>query len=152
PLPSDCSALPRLDPATGEGARGLSISCGQHSRRVGNAVVALVAASVALLALAMASYPGGTSLDRGARGHDLWRNFLCDLTAPVALNGEANSGGAALASLALLCLGLALGLFWWHLSALVVRGDRMRRAVRTAGLISSLALIVLPLTRWSLLL
>lgn len=119
---------------------------------MGNAVVALVAASVALLALAMASYPGGTSLDRGARGHDLWRNFLCDLTAPVALNGEANSGGAALASLALLCLGLALGLFWWHLSALVVRGDRMRRAVRTAGLISSLALIVLPLTRWSLLL
>ena len=125
---------------------------GQHPRRVGNAVLALVAASVTLLGLAIAGYPGGTSFDRGTRGHDVWRNFLCDLTAPVALNGIANPQGAAVASLALLCLGLALALFWWHLSALAVPSVRKRQVVRMAGLVSSFALIALPLTRWPLLL
>jgi len=102
--------------------------------------------------LAIAGYPGGTSFDRGATGHDVWRNFLCDLTAPVALNGAANSQGAALASLALWCLGLALALFWWHLSALVVPSPLARRVVRSAGVVSSLALMALPLTRWPVLL
>ena len=125
---------------------------GQHPRRAGNAILALVVVSVALLSLAIAGYPGGTSFDRGARGHDVWRNFVCDLTAPVALNGVANPQGAALASLALLGLGVALALFWWHLSALAVPSVRTRRVVRVAGLVSSLALIALPFTRWPLLL
>ena len=115
---------------------------GQHPRRAGNAILALVVVSVALLSLAIAGYPGGTSFDRGARGHDVWRNFVCDLTAPVALNGVANPQGAALASLALLGLGVALALFWWHLSALAVPSVRTRRVVRVAGLVSSLALIM----------
>jgi hypothetical protein len=103
---------------------------------------------VVLLVLAIANYPGGTSFDRSAPGHDLLRNFLCDLTAPVALNGAANATGATLASLAILLLGVALVLFWWNLAG-VAFAHRARRVVRATGTVSSIAMITLPLTRWA---
>jgi hypothetical protein len=111
-------------------------------------VLGLIAASIALLVSAIASYPGGTSFDRSAPGHDLLRNFLCDLTAPVALNGAANTRGAALASLAIVLLGLALVLFWWTLAGLAFAGQA-RGVVRATGVFSSIALMTLPLTRWA---
>lgn len=112
-------------------------------------MLGLIGASIALLVSAIASYPGGTSFDRSAPGHDLLRNFLCDLTAPVALNGAANSRGAALASLAIVLLGLALVLFWWTLAGLAFGGARARSVVRATGVASSIALMTLPLTRWA---
>ncbi len=111
-------------------------------------MLGLIGASVVLLVLAIASYPGGTSFDRSAPGHDLLRNFLCDLTAPVALNGAANPRGATLASLAILLLGVALILFWWTLAG-VALAHRSRSVVRATGAISSIAMMTLPLTRWA---
>src|SRR5260370_5416135 len=122
-------------------ARGgrVGVAVGEHQlRAVGTAVLGLIGASVVLLVLAIASYPGGTSFDRSAPGHDLLRNFLCDLTAPVALNGAANPRGATLASLAILLLGVALILFWWTLAG-VALSDLARSLVRSSAAICSIA-------------
>lgn len=76
-----------------------------------------VAASILIFLLgmgvAMGAYPGGTWCDRGAPGHDFFRNFFCDLLHDVALDGRPNAVGAGASRAAMLALlGGLLGAFW----------------------------------------
>lgn len=61
-----------------------------------------------LAVIAMVRYPGGTFRDHSTRGYSLTHNFLSDLGATVAHNGQPNGLGTALfiASLAILVIGL----------------------------------------------
>ncbi len=110
-------------------------------------LLAAMGAGVVLLGAAMAVYPGGTAMDRGALEHSFWRNFLCDLTEAVAVNGSPNPLGARLARGALAAFGVALACFWWLLpSALDRRGGRaLTLSIRGLGTVSVLALVAVPL-------
>ena len=117
-----------------------------------------MAVFVVLIAISMASYPGGTWMDPHAAGHDLLRNFLCDLVGPVALNGEPNRLGSVAAPVAMVVLAGGLGLAWWLLprffpslgasSTTSSRPARLRLtvAIRCCGLVSVLGLVAVPLT------
>jgi hypothetical protein len=109
-------------------------------------VLAASALGVALLAIAMNVYPGGTALDPRAPGHSFWLNFLCDLTAPAARNGVANPVGSLAARAAMLSLSLALGVTWWLEPARLDGRPRARVAIRVAGSLCVASLLVVPLT------
>jgi hypothetical membrane protein len=65
-----------------------------------------IAATLAVIA--MVRYPGGTFRDHSTHGYSLSHNFLSDLGATVAHNGQPNGAGTVLfiASLAILVFGL----------------------------------------------
>lgn len=83
-----------------------------RQRLLALAVVPPLLVFVALMAAAMASYPGGTWEERSAQGHSQLRNFLCDLTRPVALNGQPNALGARCADFGLMAYVVALAPFF----------------------------------------
>jgi hypothetical protein len=91
---------------------------------------------VALVAAAMALYPGGTYFDPQARGHRFFENFLCDLTRETAHDGERNPG-APLARLSMVVFGVAAAAFTRLL------GDRMPSHPARAKAIARLGLVSL---------
>ncbi len=84
----------------------------------------------ALIGMAMSAYPGGTWEEPSAPGHSQVRNFLCDLTRPIALNGVPNESGARSAELGLLAYAVALIPFFLILPA--VFPDRRRTGLLAA--------------------
>jgi hypothetical protein len=114
------------------------------------AVLVSVATFITLQIAAMALYPGGTWMDRSARGHDWLRNFFCDLSAGVALNGAPNPG-AGPATAAVLALSAGLFAFWLIVPQLFARRARLGALVRPLGLLSAAVLPLVPLlssARW----
>lgn len=110
-------------------------------------VIASVVVFVVTIAVSMASYPGGNQLDRGAHGHDLWRNFLCDLIAPVSIGGAPNPVAATLAPIGMFALVVGLAAVWMVLLPHAFPGERTLGAVvRVAGALSTLGLVAVPLT------
>src|SRR5688572_11608153 len=97
-----------------------------------------VALFVALIGRAIALYPGGTWFDPGAVGHDPFRNFLCDLTQPVALNGMVNPG-ARWAGAGMIALDVGLLLVW--LAVPLLAPSRLGRALRMMGVLSFLGIV-----------
>jgi hypothetical protein len=105
------------------------------SERIASAAIfASVAGFVGLTVPAMLAYPGGTVWDRTTRGSDFWLNYLSDLQRSVALNGEPNARGSALAQAAMLVLALGLAHAWWLATRLFPRHRCLGRAVHVSGL------------------
>lgn len=117
-------------------------SQGQHLAAA--SLLACTGIGAALLAIAMALYPGGTWIDPQAQGHDFWRNFICDLTHATALNGAPNRG-ATPAQAAMLVMVPALGLFWVLVPRLFEGRARLGTAIRMMGLVSVAGLVAVPL-------
>lgn len=71
---------------------------------------------VALWLVAMGVYPGWNSFDSNSSGHDVLRNFLCDLLSPTTPDGRSNLVGsiAMNAGVAVFVVGGLLPL-WWRL-------------------------------------
>jgi hypothetical protein len=113
--------------------------------RSGHLILGTLSAFVGAGVVSAAYYPGGSWLDRRAAGHDLVRNFLCDLLAPVAINGQPNLVGsvAMMAGMGVFALGLAL--YWWSMPRLF-SSVALTRAVRGCGVVSTLGLLAVPLT------
>ncbi len=105
-----------------------------------------LAAFVALLAAAVARYPGGTWFDPRAPGHSFWKNFLCDLFQRRALNGADNRASAAFATAGAVAMLLALAAFFALVARLEGDASRAGRVTRRAGLLASLAGLGVPLT------
>ncbi len=101
------------------------------------AVLPGLALFVAMISLSMNSYPGGTWEDRQAPGHSQARNFLCDLTRPVAINGTANTEGAARAELGLLAFAVALAPFFLISPVLFPEKRRLGKLVQVSGALCS---------------
>ena len=113
------------------------------------AVVPPLLGFVALMGLAMAAYPGGTWEDAHAPGHSQVRNFLCDLTRPVAINGVPNPTGAKYAELGLYAYVFALGPFFFITPALFADRKRLGRLVWISGVLCSLGgLVIVALPSW----
>lgn len=95
--------------------------------------------------MSFATYPGGSWLDRRAVGHDLLRNFLCDLLGPTAINGRPNPVGSVAMILAMGSLTLGLTVMWWTMPRLLT-GRSLGLTIRACGALSLLGLVAVPLT------
>jgi hypothetical protein len=60
-------------------------------------------------------YPGGTWVQRGARGYSLFGNYLCDVLLRTSLNGEPNPVGAQWGKAAFIALIPGIFLHFWRL-------------------------------------
>ena len=92
---------------------------------------------VVLTAVAMAFYPGGTSIDARSPGYHFWLNFLSDLGRVTARNGAPNPIAALLFEIALSAAGAALAIF--H----VALARALWRSANTRSLASDCATIAL---------
>lgn len=127
-------ALPRRD------SRAAAVSWAARG------VIASVAIFAVAIAISIATYPGGSSLDPDAAGHDLWRNFLCDLIHPISISGEPSPVASTLAPLGMLALVAGLAATWAILPCAFPRERVLGRVVRIAGALSTLGLVAVPLT------
>ena len=112
-------------------------------------ILIAIAVGAGLLGSAMWFYPGGTALDPRASGHSFWFNFMCDLTNRTAVNGQPNHPGASLARAGLMCLCLALALFWLILPRSFGPrcSRRLARAITTPGVVSVAGLLLVPVAQ-----
>lgn len=85
------------------------------------------------MAIAIATYPGGSYFEPKHAGYDFWQNFWCDLSRPVALNGAPNPVAPRCALVSMGALGVALVLFFDALADLAGRTTRAARSVRVLG-------------------
>jgi hypothetical protein len=123
-----------------------------ETRTAAFAMAVATVASAALLVPAMFVYPGGTQWDRAAEGNDFWRTYLCDLARTVALNGQPNPLGSALARGSMLVLALGLLFFFWVLARMLATRARLGPWIRllgTLGVVATVFVVVLPADRFS---
>ncbi|HEY8079541.1 MAG TPA: hypothetical protein VIF62_35670 [Labilithrix sp.] len=103
------------------------------------AIVLSVLVFLPLVFGSMQMYPGGTSWDHASVGHDFWKNYLCDLLRPTALDGVPNPLGSALAKTATLMLACGLFSFFYVVGREFPSLPRLGRAVAVLGALSSCA-------------
>lgn len=108
------------------------------------ALLLFIAAGTTLIGVGMYRYPGGTVLDPHGLEHSLWFNFLCDLTNACARNGLPNTPCQGVARAGMLCLAVALGLFWMVLPTILPGHKAMGRIIRAAGCLSAAGVIAVP--------
>jgi hypothetical protein len=94
---------------------------------------------------AVVLYPGGTVFARQGPG-SFWLNFLCDVTADVAVNGLPNPRGSACAKAAMVAFGCGLACFWSLLPRVLSRQGVAARAAQFLGLASLFGLALAPFT------
>ncbi|MBL8751592.1 MAG: hypothetical protein JNK78_20735 [Planctomycetes bacterium] len=98
----------------------------------------LLSAGTALIAASMLAYPGGSCSRPDACGYDQLRNYLCDLTRPVAHNGEPNSAGMRLGRAGMIVTGLSFVPLFALLPRLFPR-HAVGAASRPLGIVAALA-------------
>jgi hypothetical protein len=108
------------------------------------AVVLLLGVAAVQLAIAATLYPGGSWVNRGQPGYGFWNNFICDLARDRAINRNLNPG-AAWGRGGQWTLELTAAVFWLCVPALFAT-PRHAGAVRACGLLSTLGLVLVPLT------
>lgn len=104
------------------------------------AVLAAIATFLGLVFFAMRAYPGGTSWNATAPGHDFWLNYLCDLARPTALNGAPNPTGSALAQAAMVALAIGLVPWWSLVARLAPSQPRAGRVMRVLGAVAAVGI------------
>jgi hypothetical protein len=108
--------------------------------------LACIAAFLLLYIIAAGLYPGGSDYDKTTRGFDWQHNYWCELLAPVAQNGEANTARpVAIAAMAVLMAGLAA--FWYYIPLLFTPDKTGKTMIRTAGM-GSMLVTPLLFTGW----
>ena len=118
----------------------------RRARRSAALILLCLLAFVGLEAAAMALYPGGNWLERGAVGHRFFANFFCDLTQPVSLSGVSNPFGSRLAQLGMLCFAVALAVLFWLVPRHFPQHSRAERWARGLGECAVLSFVAVPLT------
>ncbi len=99
---------------------------------------ALLACAVFLVltTLAMAFYPGGTSIDAASNGYHFWLNFFSDLGRTRARNGAPNPVAAPLFRVALSAAGAALAIFHLGLARTLWRSANKRALLADCALVA----------------
>jgi hypothetical protein len=101
---------------------------------------------VVFAGVSMTFYPGGSWLNMNATGHDFFRNFLCDLLGPTAINGQPNSLASVSMKLAMAAMLPGLACLWFFSPTLFPARINLGRAIRACGVLSLLGLAAVPLT------
>lgn len=109
--------------------------------RISVLVMTGMALFVVLYLLAAFLYPGGSDVDRLAKGFSWRHNYWCELMAPVAQNGMSNTA-RPVAIIALAVLAISLLLFWYTIPFLFTAKSRLALPMRVCG---SGSMLVLPL-------
>ena len=102
--------------------------------------------SLAILVIAAIRYPGGTWTDPSTQGYAFWGNFLCDLSRPVALNGQPNPVGQVLGPVSHVVLAIGLAVLWRSLPRLLPKPSSLGAWISGAGTLSAVALVMVPFT------
>ncbi|HSO38252.1 MAG TPA: hypothetical protein VLT33_37245 [Labilithrix sp.] len=108
-------------------------------------------AFVVFFVLAARAYPGGTHFDHASRGHDFWRNTLCDVARTMAIDGRPNASACTLARVAMITLALGLGVLFAALPRLFPARPRLGTCVRLLGAATvpfAVAVVLLPTDRF----
>mgnify|MGYP001198523112 CR=1 FL=1 len=114
-------------------------------RRLGAALLGSIALFLVLYVTAIVLYPGGTWFDRRAPGYDLLRNFVCDLTQPIALDGRPNAVGSVFGKASILAIDAGLSLNFLGALRLGRPTPLLARVVRFASALSFLGIAAVPL-------
>jgi hypothetical protein len=115
-------------------------------------IAACALASTVLFTFAACAYPGGNHFNHAARGHDFWRNALCDVARSTALDGASNAVGATFARVAMSVMAVAVGLMMWSLPRHFPNRVVLRQIVRVFAAITvpaALSVVFLPTDRFS---
>ncbi len=90
---------------------------------------------LALYAVAVALYPGGSPVDRTSPGFSWLHNYWCNLLNESALNGQPNPARpVALLAMSILCLSLTF--FWYLLPGLFKLSSLHANAIRVSGILA----------------
>jgi hypothetical protein len=104
-----------------------------------------IALALALLAVAVNTYPGGNQLNANSIGFDWKQNYLCNLFDKMAVNGAANSARIwAISGWFILCASFAFFFFRFSKNIAVVSASRIIRYFGILGTIAAF-LVVTPL-------
>lgn len=95
---------------------------------------------VVLWIVAMSSYPGWSAFDAGSSGHDVLRNFLCDLLAATTPDGRSNLVGSIAMNVGAVTL-VVVGLLplWWR----VPRSGPSLWANRVLGVVAAISTLAI---------
>ncbi len=88
---------------------------------------------VALYIVAALLYPGGSKLEKQAKGFSLLHNYWCDLFDRITPNGMVNPG-RPVAIAAMLVLTASFGLLWYLLPRLFDWKSRRQKIIQSAGI------------------
>jgi uncharacterized membrane protein len=92
---------------------------------------------IALYLTAAFLYPGGTFHDKSSKGFSWQDNYWCELMAPQAQNGKANTARpVAITAMGILALGLCF--FWYTTALLFKKGSAGYYLIRYAGITSAI--------------
>ncbi|RYG36583.1 MAG: hypothetical protein EOO01_30710 [Chitinophagaceae bacterium] len=97
---------------------------------------------IILYVVAASLYPGGSEIDRFARGFSLRHNYWCDLLQYKSENGQT-SPSRPVAILALGILSLSLALFWLIMPPRLTKKVLTKRTIQSTGMVSMLILFFL---------
>ena len=97
---------------------------------------------ILLYFIAAALYPGGSEINRSAKGFSWMHNYWCDLLETHAENGKPNlARTTAIIAMSVLCLSIAL--FWYFVSGLFTFKPVFKKIIQYAGILSMVILIFL---------
>ena len=103
--------------------------------------------------LAMFLYPGGTSLDKGARGYSFFENFFSDLGMVRTYDGEPKTLSLWLFASALVVIGIAFILFFVIMPGYFSATRRERVSSRLgsiSGVLAGVSCLGIAATPWDL--
>jgi hypothetical membrane protein len=94
-----------------------------------------------LTVLAMLAYPGGTLRNPSSRGYSFFQNFLSDLAATVAWDGQPNRLSASLFMAAIAVLAIAIAGCFLGLVGVCSSSTGQRRLARAAASVAALSCV-----------
>ncbi|MCB9644381.1 MAG: hypothetical protein H6728_15015 [Myxococcales bacterium] len=114
------------------------------SASLGRWLQGVIVGFIVLKGLSTRFYPGGTVFSKQDVGYDFWRNYLCDVMAPVALNGQINTDASILSGSGVGLLYL-MGMLpvWWFLPRLWGGRPSIRWSLRLFGGLSLLGMMLM---------
>ncbi|HKZ65445.1 MAG TPA: hypothetical protein VJ111_03775 [Chitinophagaceae bacterium] len=87
-------------------------------------------------------YPGGSEVNREAKGFSWMHNYWCDLLEPHAGNGERNTARpAAIIAMGVLCISIAV--FWYYIPRLFTFKPIIKKIIQYTGIMSMGMLVLL---------
>jgi hypothetical protein len=97
---------------------------------------------IILYFIAAALYPGGSEINRSAKGFSWRHNYWCDLLETHAENGEPNTARpVAIAAMAILCI--SVGSFWYFVPRLFAFNPFIKKIIQWTGILSMSIIVFL---------
>lgn len=87
-------------------------------------------------------YPGGSDIDRNAKGFNWLHNYWCELMAPRSQNGLPNTA-RSVAIFAMCMLAASLALIWYYVPLHLPLGKPLQKLISWSGILSMIMLFFL---------